>query len=191
MFKDFKFALCHHKTKKRSTIFRNLDLDNQLKIVAPREYTYYEKDSYKTRYSSLPPLRQNENLQQILANRKLSERSQKEHGFSIKSNSFDLTPEYIDAKSKCPKSKSMYFKHLPTTTTSKLHQKDQEQVREPLLETKSKKHLQLHTYQNLPPHLTSNPRLSYMNMDEIKSNKKYLFNNQDEEEEETNADSDL
>lgn len=33
--RDLKFAVCHHKAKKKSLSFRNMDLDNTLKLVAP------------------------------------------------------------------------------------------------------------------------------------------------------------
>ena len=53
---DFRFAMCHHKTRRRSLSFRNLSLSNELKLVEPREYeNYFENDSSLT---SLPPIEQ-------------------------------------------------------------------------------------------------------------------------------------
>jgi hypothetical protein len=55
--RDFKFAICHHKAKKKSDTFRNLDLDNTLKIIAAREYDLLSSES--KRFSSMPAFKAN------------------------------------------------------------------------------------------------------------------------------------
>jgi hypothetical protein len=43
MYRDFKFAVCHTNTAiKKSTEFRNMDLDNALRLVPPKEPIYNE-----------------------------------------------------------------------------------------------------------------------------------------------------
>ncbi|CAF0769478.1 unnamed protein product [Brachionus calyciflorus] len=56
MIEDFKFAMCHHKTRKRSKNIKNLNLNNEIRLIEPKEYiNYFEKNS---RSSSLPPIDQ-------------------------------------------------------------------------------------------------------------------------------------
>lgn len=55
--------MCHSKAVKKSMIFRNMDLDNSLKIVAPREplftknYELNDEAFIKSRFSSMPPIK--------------------------------------------------------------------------------------------------------------------------------------
>lgn len=67
MARDFKFAVCHRKAKKKSLHYRNMDLDNPLKLVPLREEpnhmslkitdneTSPNRSSRPTRHSSVPP----------------------------------------------------------------------------------------------------------------------------------------
>lgn len=56
MLEEFKFAMCHHKTKKRIAIVQNFDLNNDLKLIEPKRYVNYFEDN--SDYSYLTPIDQ-------------------------------------------------------------------------------------------------------------------------------------
>lgn len=56
MLEEFKFAMCHHKTKKTTQNVQNFDLKYELKITEPKRYENIFEDN--SDYSYLPPIEQ-------------------------------------------------------------------------------------------------------------------------------------